>query len=82
MVSSWTVALTYQTLRQFAAVIKEIDEIEFEEIAHLVNGIAADFKTFILKTEVIPGFIYLEDPISAEMMIHPSDQKTGIQYRL
>ncbi|PEJ59254.1 cellobiose phosphorylase [Bacillus sp. AFS002410] len=82
MVSSWTVALTYQTLKQFAAVIKEIDETEFEEITHLVNGIAADFKTFILNTEVIPGFIYLEDPNSAEMMIHPSDQKTGIQYRL
>ncbi|PGS48765.1 GH36-type glycosyl hydrolase domain-containing protein [Bacillus sp. AFS041924] len=82
MVSSWTVALTYQTLKQFASVIKEIDEIEFEEITHLVNGIASDFKKYILNTDVTPGFIYLEDPNLAEMMIHPSDQKTGIQYRL
>ncbi|XZF77860.1 GH36-type glycosyl hydrolase domain-containing protein [Bacillus sp. AL-1R] len=82
MVSSWTVALTYQTLKQFSFVLKEFNEVLSDEINVLVNGIEADFKKYMLKTDIIPGFIYLEDPNLAEMMIHPSDQKTGIQYRL
>ncbi|MEH7610021.1 GH36-type glycosyl hydrolase domain-containing protein [Gottfriedia acidiceleris] len=82
MVSSWTVALTYQTLKQFSFVLKEFNEVLSDEISELVKGIEADFKKYMLNTDTIPGFIYLEDPNKAELMIHPSDQKTGIQYRL
>jgi len=36
----------------------------------------------MLADETIPGFIYMETPETFEQMIHPNDQKTGIQYRL
>lgn len=82
MVSSWTVSLTYQAMNQLSKVLAEIDDKEAEGIRSLAEGIAADFNKYILQTDVIPGFIYFEDPEQSELMIHPTDTKTGIQYRL
>lgn len=82
MASSWTVALTYQAMNQLSKVLVKLDGKEAEEIRLLAEGIAADFNAYMLQTDVIPGFIYLEDPEKPELIIHPTDTKTGIQYRL
>ncbi|KXG42710.1 GH36-type glycosyl hydrolase domain-containing protein [Tepidibacillus decaturensis] len=82
MVSSWTVALTYQTLKQFSDVLKEVSKLESKELQTLVSGIESDFNRYILQSGVIPGFIYMEQPEKAELLLHPSDSKTGIHYRL
>lgn len=82
MASSWTVALTYQTLKQLTEVLAEKAPEFSLEIAELVTGIEKDFKKYMLQTDVIPGFVYMEDPEHVELMIHPTDTKTGIQYRL
>ncbi|MGX7419940.1 GH36-type glycosyl hydrolase domain-containing protein [Carnobacterium gallinarum] len=82
MASSWTVALTYQVLKQLAEVLQEVVPDLAEELTHLVAGIEKDFKKYMLATDVIPGFVYMENPTEVELMIHPTDTKTGIQYRL
>ncbi|MBB6284753.1 GH36-type glycosyl hydrolase domain-containing protein [Geobacillus subterraneus] len=82
MVSSWTVALTYQVFRQLSRVLAEVDEQEAAKLQTLALGIEADFHRYILSSEVIPGFIYMEKPGKVEMMLHPDDAKTGIHYRL
>ncbi|PPA69875.1 GH36-type glycosyl hydrolase domain-containing protein [Jeotgalibacillus proteolyticus] len=82
MVSSWTVALTYQSVRTFAKSLKDAYPEEAEEFASLAEGIRDDFRKYLLKTDVIPGFLYFEDPENPENMVHPDDQKTGIHYRL
>lgn len=82
MVSSWTVALTYQTLKQYAQVLRNYDESLADAVQLLVGGIEKDFKRFILNSPEIPGFLYLEDVRKADRLIHPQDSKTGIQYRL
>ncbi|NQX70422.1 cellobiose phosphorylase [Paenibacillus alba] len=82
MVSSWTVALTYQVFNQLSAVLEEADERMAAELKGLAAGIQADFNRFMLGTGVIPGFVYMEEPEKAELMLHPTDTKTGIQYRL
>jgi len=82
MASSWTVALTYQTLKQLSNVLKEVNQRISEEVAALVTGIEQDFKRYLLKTEIIPGFLYLEDPEQPQFMIHPTAELTGIKYRL
>lgn len=82
MASSWTVALTYQAMNQLSQALTGHDEKEAEEIRQLAEGIAGDFNQYMLQTDVIPGFIYLEDPKHPEWIIHPTDTKTGIQYRL
>jgi cellobiose phosphorylase len=82
MISSWTVALTYQVIHQMSHVLAEVEANDAAELQALASGIEADFNRYMLQTEVIPGFIYMEQPGTAEMMLHPKDNKTGINYRL
>ncbi|UAL53242.1 GH36-type glycosyl hydrolase domain-containing protein [Metabacillus dongyingensis] len=82
MVSSWTVALTYQVISQFSQCLREVDEKEAESLLNLAAGIKADFNKYMLQTDVIPGFIYMEKMGEEELMLHPDDTKTGISYRL
>ncbi|WP_096155652.1 GH36-type glycosyl hydrolase domain-containing protein [Bacillus sp. FJAT-45066] len=82
MVSSWTVSLTYQVMKKFATVLEEVNKEEATELMALAEGIEADFKKYMLKTDVIPGFVYMEEPGKVEYMVHPEDTKTGINYRL
>lgn len=82
MVSSWTVALTYQVIEKLSAVLEDVEHEASAELALLAAGIERDFKTFMLQTDILPGFVYLEDKEQAELMLHPQDTKTGIDYRL
>jgi cellobiose phosphorylase len=82
MVSSWTVALTYQVLHQLSQVLTDVDKHAAAELQALASGIEADFNRYMLQSEIIPGFIYMEQPEKVELMLHPSDTKTGIHYRL
>lgn len=82
MSSSWTVALTYQTFHQLAEALPEEEQAWADELSELATGIKRDFNKFMLGTEVIPGFVYMEQPGQAELMLHPTDTKTGIRYRL
>lgn len=82
MVSSWTVALTYQAVRQMSIGLAKVDEEKSKELAELAEHIKADFQKYMLQDEIIPGFLYMEDPNKPELMLHPEDNKTGIHYRL
>jgi len=82
LISSWTVALTYQAVRNLSAVLAEVDRPLSAELAAMAAGIQADYAKYMLQTDVIPGFVYMEEPGQAELMLHPADTKTGIRYRL
>ncbi|GGH10549.1 GH36-type glycosyl hydrolase domain-containing protein [Paenibacillus segetis] len=82
MVSSWTVALTYQVFNQLSTALSQIDEEMATELRQHATAIKADFNRYMLQTDVIPGFVFMEEPGQAELMLHPTDTKTGIQYRL
>ncbi|MDW2879524.1 MULTISPECIES: GH36-type glycosyl hydrolase domain-containing protein [Bacillaceae] len=82
MASSWTVALTYQVISQFSSLLKDTDEKMSLEMNEIAEGIKRDFNTYMLSSGTIPGFVYMENPEHPELMVHPTDTKTGIQYRL
>ncbi|NIK77133.1 cellobiose phosphorylase [Paenibacillus castaneae] len=82
MVSSWTVALTYQTFNQLSRAMQGYDKDMAEQFRELAASIQADFQQYMLQTDVIPGFLYMEEPGQTELMLHPEDTKTGIHYRL
>lgn len=82
MVSSWTVALTYQVMTQFSQQLQHVDEEEAAKLSELAKNILADYQEHMLGTDVIPGFVYMENPKSPKLMLHPSDNTTGINYRL
>ncbi|MBF2518228.1 GH36-type glycosyl hydrolase domain-containing protein [Listeria marthii] len=78
MVSSWTVALTYQTFKRLATFLPAGDEY-----AALAKRVQADFAKYMTAdTDVIPGFLYLEEGKAPVWMIHPEDKETNIKYRL
>ncbi|BFH61052.1 GH36-type glycosyl hydrolase domain-containing protein [Paenibacillus azoreducens] len=82
MVSSWTVALTYQTLTRLSAVLLPEEPALAADLQEMASGIKRDYKRYMLQTNVIPGFLYMEDPAETKLMLHPTDTETGIQYRL
>ncbi|MBO0472613.1 hypothetical protein IGL98_001681 [Enterococcus sp. DIV0840] len=82
MASSWTVALTYQIVNKLSNLLTEVDTAYGEHLHKLAANIKKDFEKYILASETIPGFVYMEDTEHVEFMIHPTDKKTGIQYRL
>jgi 1,2-beta-oligoglucan phosphorylase len=82
MVSSWTVALTYQVMRQFSGLLKNVDEEKSLELGKLAENIKADYQKYMLSQDVIPGFVYMENANEPKLMLHPSDNTTGINYRL
>ncbi|MDT0015509.1 GH36-type glycosyl hydrolase domain-containing protein [Listeria cossartiae] len=78
MVSSWTVALTYQTFKRLATFLPAGDEY-----GALAKRVQADFAKYMTAdTDVIPGFLYLEEGKAPVWMIHPEDKETNIKYRL
>ncbi|OTN75312.1 hypothetical protein A5886_000382 [Enterococcus sp. 8G7_MSG3316] len=82
MASSWTVALTYEVLKKLG---KQLAAYDAEYAAHLTTlaaGVQKDFETYMLADGTLPGFVYMEDEDHVELMVHPTDKKTGIQYRL
>lgn len=81
MASSWTVALTYQSLNMLARGIEKHDPALHSELSILAQEIRSDYEKVIMSNDVIPGFIYMEDD-ETDFIIHPSDTKTGITYRL
>ncbi|MCL6602883.1 MAG: cellobiose phosphorylase [Paenibacillus sp.] len=82
MVSSWTVALTYQSFNQFSQVMEVVDPLAAAYLRSVTDGIRSDFNHYMLQAEVIPGFLYMENPEQVKLMLHPSDAETGIHYRL
>ncbi|MBB3112582.1 cellobiose phosphorylase [Paenibacillus phyllosphaerae] len=89
MVSSWTVALTYQAMLQFGRLLAEGDgaanerRIRFgSEAIRMAESIREDFHRYMQPDAVIPGFLYMEEANRPEKLLHPEDTRTGIQYRL
>lgn len=85
MISSWTVSLTFQTFTQLSRALAgqggDLEELS-KELGELAEGIKEDFNRYLVKDGVTSGFAYMEEPGEIDLMLHPSDVKTGIQYRL
>ena len=82
MASTWTVALTYQVINKLGKLLKPTDQSFATELLTLAQKIQADFNKYMLSAGTLPGFVYMDSPEKVEWMIHPTDQKTGIHYRL
>ncbi|WP_087019613.1 GH36-type glycosyl hydrolase domain-containing protein [Thaumasiovibrio subtropicus] len=86
MVSGWTIPLTLQSLKTMANALQ--GEPRFapfvSQITELATNMEADYHKLLIKDGVIAGFIHLanKDVEQVEYLLHPSDEKTGIKYRL
>jgi len=82
MVSGWTVALTYQVFREFACTIKTCHADYAQEIQCLAEDIRRDYHKHLVKDGVATGFLLFDEAAGPQYLLHPSDNKTGINYRL
>jgi len=85
MVSSWTVALLYQTLRRFAVALGRFGaEDRAQGVATLADKIHADFQRYLVPDGIVAGFaVFGSAPGNVDhYMLHPSDARTKLQYRL
>ena len=83
LISSWTVALSFQAFRQFAAACRTSGRNSFaDKIESRCNSIQSDFNKLLVKDDVVAGFGYLNEWHTMDLLLHPSDTMTGIYYRL
>lgn len=86
MISGWTQALAYQTVKSLHDAIADLEGEETASLAKnlstMAEGMKEDFGRYLIVDDVIAGFGYVEEDGSLSFMLHPRDQKTGIRYRL
>ncbi|MGF1758224.1 cellobiose phosphorylase [Photobacterium sagamiensis] len=86
MVSGWTIPLTLQALKTLSGALdgQETYNDFVAKIQDLTEKMEADYHRLLIKDGVIAGFIHLadKDVEQVEYLLHPSDVKTGIKYRL
>lgn len=83
MVSSWTVALLYEQITRYSAIL---DRAGRAETASDLRGMATlmrkDFNDFLIRDNVVAGYGIFDPGADVELLLHPSDQRTGLQYSL
>lgn len=82
LVSSWTVALTYETINKISKIFKEIHSDIAVHLKQTAENIKKDFNEYLLQDNITTGFLYLKDMKNPLHMLHPNDKETGISYRL
>ncbi len=83
MISSWTVELTYQTLRRFSRICRKLNEAKLaDDLDAFTEKMKVDFNTYLVKNKVAAGLVFFHSKKDIEYILHPDDQRTGIKYRL
>lgn len=86
MTSAWTVELVYQSLGELLNVLPESPSDHpglRTRIPELRKQIRADFNRLLVRDETVGGFGIIENEQQPpELLLHPSDTRTGIHYRL
>ena len=82
MVSSWTVALAYQSLGRYRAACERAGEDALAaRLGRLCDGLARDFNRYLMPDGVVTGLARFH-PDEVEYLLHPRDTRTGVAYRL
>ena len=84
MVSSWTVALLFQQITRYAEVLRRAGRNdEAGKLSGLATEMCWEFNRFLIRDEVVAGYALFEpDGERPELLLHPSDTRTGLQYSL
>lgn len=83
LISSWTVALNYQAFTNFHAIYELIGDTDNAyKLKEINQRIKADFNKYLIKDNIVSGHGLVEEDNSISLLLHPTDTKTNIQYRL
>jgi len=83
MISSWTVEMNYQAFTQFQVVYEQTGNTKrAKELKEICVQIKADLNKYLIRDGVIAGYGLVEKDRSISLLLHPSDNKTNIQYSI
>ncbi len=84
MASSWTVALLYQQLRRYAAIVRIAgSDAAAHECDALATSMQQDFDRFLMRDGVVAGYaVFRPEGGEPDLLLHPSDRRTGLSYSL
>lgn len=84
MVSSWTVALLFQQIRRYAEVLSRAGSAgEAAELRALADRLREDFNRHLVRDGTVAGYAVFDEGGGApELLLHPSDRRTGLRYSL
>jgi len=84
MVSSWTVALLFGELNRYAEVLRRAGRGgDAKELSDLSAAMRHDFNRFLVGDGIVAGYgIFAPDAERTELLLHPSDTRTGLKYSL
>ncbi|MFI5011354.1 MAG: GH36-type glycosyl hydrolase domain-containing protein [Hyphomicrobiales bacterium] len=82
MVSSWTVALLFQQLNRYAEVLRRAGRAPAAaELEGLAAEMAVDFNRHLVRDGTVAGYAIFGEG-ECEVLLHPSDRRTGLSYSL
>ena len=85
MTSSWTVALLYEQLRRYAAILRHggRPRKEAKELDSLAAAMREDFNRFLIRDDIVAGYgVFSPKGGPPELLLHPSDKQTGLYFSL
>lgn len=84
MVSSWTVALLFQQATRYAEVLARAGRRHAAaDLIALAAAMRADFNRHLIRDNTVAGYALFEpDTAEPELLLHPSDIRTGLHYSL
>ena len=84
MVSSWTVALLYQQLVRYAGALHRAGRNDSATaLTHLASNVRQDFNRFLIREGTVAGYgLFEAGRAEPELLLHPSDTRTGLRYSL
>ncbi|HXW70014.1 MAG TPA: cellobiose phosphorylase [Methylocella sp.] len=84
MVSSWTVALLFGELNRYARALERGDRgLAAGRARNLALKMGEDFNRFLIRDGTVAGYaIFEDDGQPPELLLHPSDSRTGLNYSL
>ena len=83
MVSSWTVALLFEQLRRYAGVLRRSGHSDGSAEERLAAAIREDFNRFLVRDGTVAGYAeFSPGGGMPDLLLHPSDQRTGVRYSL
>jgi cellobiose phosphorylase len=83
LVSSWTVALLFEQLRRYAEILRRSGRSDGSAAERLAAAMREDFNHFLVRDGTVAGYAEFSPAGGMpELLLHPSDRRTGVSYSL
>jgi 1,2-beta-oligoglucan phosphorylase len=83
MISSWTVQMCFQALNEYREICERSGRNDkAKQLDDITQRILADFHRYLVRDGVVAGYGLVGDGRNIDVLLHPTDEKTGVHYSL